>query len=94
MTEAGYKPVFFKPRPLRNLLLVDESPSLMPLTDMKVANLLGEEIPQLYCTTGRWAARVWGHGGRGLDGERQGEERSCSSTAPPAGGHRAKRSWR
>lgn len=53
VTEDGYKPVFFRPRPLRNLLLVDEAPSLMPLTDMKVANLLGEEIPQIYCTTGR-----------------------------------------
>lgn len=35
-TEDGYAPVFFTPRPLRNLVLVDELPSLMPLTDMKV----------------------------------------------------------
>ncbi|GBF95175.1 splicing factor 3B subunit 3-like [Raphidocelis subcapitata] len=53
VTDEGYRPVFFRPRPLRNLLLVDEAPSLMPLTDMRVANLLGEEIPQIYCTTGR-----------------------------------------
>jgi hypothetical protein len=40
---------------LRALLqvLVDEMQSLMPLTDMKVANLLGEEIPQIYALTGR-----------------------------------------
>eukprot|EP00197_Chlamydomonas_leiostraca_P002569 CAMPEP_0202858070 /NCGR_PEP_ID=MMETSP1391-20130828/754_1 /ASSEMBLY_ACC=CAM_ASM_000867 /TAXON_ID=1034604 /ORGANISM="Chlamydomonas leiostraca, Strain SAG 11-49" /LENGTH=642 /DNA_ID=CAMNT_0049536943 /DNA_START=87 /DNA_END=2011 /DNA_ORIENTATION=- len=51
--EEGYRPVFFDPRPLKNLLLVDEVPSLMPITDMKVANLLGEEIPQVYALTGR-----------------------------------------
>eukprot|EP00879_Flechtneria_rotunda_P016767 GHRR01017550.1.p1 GENE.GHRR01017550.1~~GHRR01017550.1.p1 ORF type:complete len:1036 (+),score=359.64 GHRR01017550.1:786-3893(+) len=52
-TEDGYTPVFFTPRPLRNLVLVDEMPSLMPLIDMKVANLLDEEIPQIYALTGR-----------------------------------------
>ena len=35
-TEEGFQPVFFDPRPLKNLLLVDELPSLMPLLDMKV----------------------------------------------------------
>lgn len=52
-SDEGYAPVFFTPRPLKNLVLVDEMPSLMPLTDMKVANLLGEEIPQIYALTGR-----------------------------------------
>uniref|UniRef100_A0A7S3VLT8 DNA damage-binding protein 1 n=1 Tax=Dunaliella tertiolecta TaxID=3047 RepID=A0A7S3VLT8_DUNTE len=52
-TEEGFQPVFFDPRPLKNLLLVDELPSLMPILDMKVANLLGEEIPQIYALTGR-----------------------------------------
>eukprot|EP00878_Enallax_costatus_P010041 GHUV01010480.1.p1 GENE.GHUV01010480.1~~GHUV01010480.1.p1 ORF type:complete len:1094 (+),score=306.67 GHUV01010480.1:216-3497(+) len=52
-TEEGYAPVFFTPRPLKNLVLVDEMPSLMPLIDMKVANLLDEEIPQIYALTGR-----------------------------------------
>eukprot|EP00775_Hariotina_reticulata_P013008 gene13008-13137_t len=52
-SEEGYAPVFFTPRPLKNLVLVDEMPSLMPLTDMKVANLLDEEIPQIYALTGR-----------------------------------------
>ena len=35
-TEEGFQPVFFDPRPLKNLLLVDELPSLMPLLDIKV----------------------------------------------------------
>ncbi|KAL6757658.1 CPSF A subunit region-domain-containing protein [Haematococcus lacustris] len=52
-TEEGFQPVFFDPRPLKNLLLVDEMPSLMPITDMKVANLLNEEIPQIYAISGR-----------------------------------------
>lgn len=52
-SDEGYAPVFFSPRPLKNLVLVDEMPSLMPLTDMKVANLLGEEIPQIYALMGR-----------------------------------------
>jgi splicing factor 3B subunit 3 len=56
VTEEGYRPVFFRPRPLANLLLVDEAPSLMPLTDMRVANPVGEEVPQIYCTSGRWVA--------------------------------------
>lgn len=51
-TEDGYQPVFFAPRPLKNLLLVDEMPSLMPITDMKVSHfelysncVLGAEVP-------------------------------------------------
>jgi hypothetical protein len=31
-SEEGYAPVFFTPRPPKNLVLVDEMPSLMPLT--------------------------------------------------------------
>lgn len=30
-SEEGYSPVFFTPRPLKNLVLVDEMPSLMPM---------------------------------------------------------------
>ncbi|GLC59841.1 hypothetical protein PLESTB_001541500 [Pleodorina starrii] len=52
-TEEGFQPVFFEPRPLKNLLLIDEMASLMPITDMKVANLLNEEIPQIYALCGR-----------------------------------------
>lgn len=52
-TEEGFQPVFFDPRPLKNLQLVDEMPSLMPIMDMRVDNLLQEEIPQIYCICGR-----------------------------------------
>ena len=39
-SEAGYLPVFFDPRPLLNLQLTDQMPSLCPITDMKVGHLL------------------------------------------------------
>lgn len=35
-TEEGFQPVFFDPRPLKNLVLIDEMDSLCPITDMKV----------------------------------------------------------
>ena len=35
-TEEGFQPVFFEPRPLRNLVLIDEMESLSPITDLKV----------------------------------------------------------
>lgn len=35
-TEEGFQPVFFDPRPLRNLRLVDEVESLSPIMDFKV----------------------------------------------------------
>ena len=41
-TEEGYQAVFFEPRPLQNLALQDTLMSLAPMTDMKVANMLGE----------------------------------------------------
>lgn len=34
-TEEGFQPVFFEPRLLRNLALVDEMDSLSPTTDLK-----------------------------------------------------------
>ncbi|KAF9342162.1 pre-mRNA-splicing factor rse1, partial [Mortierella sp. NVP85] len=40
--------VYFKPRPLENLLLVDELASMAPLTDAKVLNLMDEDTPQIY----------------------------------------------
>lgn len=36
-TEEGFQPVFFSPRPLTNLLLIDELDSLSPVMDMKVS---------------------------------------------------------
>ena len=41
-TEDGFQPVFFDPRPLKNLMLVDESSSLAPITDMKVGGRDGD----------------------------------------------------
>ena len=35
-TEEGFQPVFFEPRALRNLRLVDEVDSLSPVMDLKV----------------------------------------------------------
>lgn len=34
-TDEGFQPVFFEPRELRNLALIDELESLCPLTDVK-----------------------------------------------------------
>ncbi|KAG0056642.1 Splicing factor 3B subunit 3 [Gryganskiella cystojenkinii] len=45
--------VYFKPRPLENLLLVDELTSMSPLTDAKVLNLTDEDTPQIYALCGR-----------------------------------------
>jgi splicing factor 3B subunit 3 len=46
---------FFNPRPLQNLLLVDTMPSLDPITDAQVVNLLGQssDTPQIYAACGR-----------------------------------------
>lgn len=45
--------VYFKPRPLKNLLLVDELESLAPLIDAKVLNLADEDSPRIYTLCGR-----------------------------------------
>ncbi|KAI8990232.1 CPSF A subunit region-domain-containing protein [Pilobolus umbonatus] len=45
--------VYFKPRPLKNLLLVDELESMAPLMDAKVLNLADEESPRIYSICGR-----------------------------------------
>ena len=43
----------FKPRPLKNLLLVDDMDSLSPIVDAKVMDLADEETPQIYALCGR-----------------------------------------
>jgi splicing factor 3B subunit 3 len=48
-------PATFRPRPLENLVLVDELESLGPITDATVANYLGEDTPQIYAACGRGA---------------------------------------
>ncbi|KAI1313025.1 Splicing factor 3B subunit 3 [Mortierella claussenii] len=57
--------VYFKPRPLENLLLVDELTSMAPLTDAKVLNLTDEDTPQIYALCGRGSRstmRILRHG--------------------------------
>jgi len=58
--------VYFQPRQLVNLLLVDELESLCPITDMKVAKLTAnEQTPQIYTLCGRGprsTLRVLRHG--------------------------------
>eukprot|EP00992_Anisonema_acinus_P013135 TRINITY_DN8566_c0_g1_i3.p1 TRINITY_DN8566_c0_g1~~TRINITY_DN8566_c0_g1_i3.p1 ORF type:complete len:1206 (+),score=374.60 TRINITY_DN8566_c0_g1_i3:30-3647(+) len=43
----------FKPRLLRNLLLIDDVESLCPILDCKVLDLVREDTPQLYTLCGR-----------------------------------------
>ncbi|MQL70779.1 hypothetical protein Taro_003148 [Colocasia esculenta] len=52
-TEEGFQPVFFQPRPLKNLVRIDQVESLMPIMDMKVSNLFEEETPQIFVLCGR-----------------------------------------
>ncbi|KAI9006019.1 CPSF A subunit region-domain-containing protein [Gaertneriomyces semiglobifer] len=57
--------VYFNPRGLRNLALVDEMESSAPLIDAKVLNLGQDETPQIYALCGRGARstfRVMRHG--------------------------------
>lgn len=50
-----YTPVYFYPRPLENLALVESVDSMNPLVDCKVANLTGEDAPQIYTVCGNGA---------------------------------------
>ncbi|KAI8338787.1 CPSF A subunit region-domain-containing protein [Choanephora cucurbitarum] len=45
--------VYFKPRPLKNLSLVDELNSMAPLMNSKVLNLADEETPRIYSICGK-----------------------------------------
>lgn len=63
--KAAYDPVYFYPRPAENLALVDSISAMNPLLDCKVANLTGEDAPQIYTVTGngaRSAFRTLKHG--------------------------------
>lgn len=54
LDDSGCMPtVVFEPRPLKNLLLVDEQDNFAPITDMRVENVTGEETPQIYAVCGR-----------------------------------------
>ncbi len=45
--------VYFSPRALTNLLLIDELDSLSPVLDFKVADLAREHTPQIYAVRHR-----------------------------------------
>ncbi|KAI8126256.1 Splicing factor 3B subunit 3 [Lucilia cuprina] len=56
---------FFAPRPLKNLVMVDEMPSFSPIISSQVADLANEDTPQLYVLCGRGprsSLRVLRHG--------------------------------
>ena len=56
---------FFAPRPLKNLVMVDEMPSFAPIISSQVADLANEDTPQLYVLCGRGprsSLRVLRHG--------------------------------
>ncbi|KAK5664185.1 hypothetical protein OQA88_401 [Cercophora sp. LCS_1] len=53
--KTAYNPVYFYPRPLENLVLVESIDSMNPLVDCKVANLTGEDAPQIYSVSGNGA---------------------------------------
>ncbi|KAG4293576.1 pre-mRNA-splicing factor rse-1 [Fusarium proliferatum] len=62
---SGYQPVYFYPRPLENLTLVESLESLSPLMDCKVADLTGDGAPQIYSVSGNGARshfRILKHG--------------------------------
>jgi splicing factor 3B subunit 3 len=66
--EADERPlVYFKPRPLKNLMLVDELESLSPLLDAKVLNLADEESPRIYGLNGRGAQSTFRILNQGLE---------------------------
>ncbi|KAK3380060.1 Pre-mRNA-splicing factor rse-1 [Lasiosphaeria ovina] len=52
---ALYTPVYFYPRPVENLILVQSMDAMNPLVDCKVANLTGEDAPQIYSICGSGA---------------------------------------
>lgn len=57
--------VYFKPRPLKNLVIIDEIPSPAPILDVKIENLFKEETSQLLCLCGsgtRSSLRILRHG--------------------------------
>lgn len=56
---------FFAPRPLKNLVVVDEMDSLSPIMSCQIADLANEDTPQLYTVCGRGprsTLRVLRHG--------------------------------
>lgn len=63
--------VYFRPRPLDNLVLVDELDSLDPITDGRVVNVLeaAAETPQIFTACGRGARSTFRMLRHGLEAE-------------------------
>ncbi|ORZ14502.1 CPSF A subunit region-domain-containing protein [Absidia repens] len=59
--------VYFTPRPLKNLLMVDELESLAPMMDSKVLNLADEESPRIYGICGNGARSTFRIMNQGLE---------------------------
>ncbi|KAF4121226.1 splicing factor 3B subunit 3 [Geosmithia morbida] len=53
--QASYEPAYFHPRLAENLALVDSIPAMNPLLDCKVANVTGEDAPQVFTVCGNGA---------------------------------------
>jgi splicing factor 3B subunit 3 len=53
METGDTKAITFTPRPLKNLLLIDEMESLSPIIDCKIADVTREDTAQIYCACGR-----------------------------------------
>ena len=52
---ASFDPAYFYPRPKKNLNLIHDIPAMNPLIDCKLANLTGEDTPQIYTACGNGA---------------------------------------
>ncbi|KAI8088902.1 CPSF A subunit region-domain-containing protein [Halteromyces radiatus] len=59
--------VYFTPRPLKNLLMVDELESFAPMMDSKVLNLADEESPRIYGICGNGARSTFRIMNQGLE---------------------------
>ncbi len=81
-SEEGFQPVFFEPRPLRNLVLIDELTSLMPVTDMQVRG----------GCWGCWRAAA-GRLGWAASGQLLGWGRLLSCCGSPTAGLQPRSSW-
>lgn len=53
--KAPYKPVYFDPRPLDNLILYESPESMNPLMDCSITNLTSDDVPQIYLACGNGA---------------------------------------
>ncbi|KAJ6446550.1 splicing factor 3B subunit 3 [Purpureocillium lavendulum] len=65
--QAPYEPVYFHPRLAENITMFQSIPAMNPLMDCKVANLTGEDAPQIYTICGNGARSSFRMLRHGLD---------------------------